>query len=549
MTTSSRKLPITVGHDGLSTARTTFTPKAMKTPGEITVRPKKVMPVIFVPGIMGSNLCARPDLSESHHGLDPGEVAWRPPNGKLAGAWEAYRWHRRDPSQRQRILHGPSLIVDDRGDIDIPLGHKLDIDEEEARARGWGQIHWESYGLLLSTFQRNLNSILCTNSVGSQEVKSHWREIMNWDRNRWNTRAVGAAARISIDELERAAAYYYAVYAFGYNWLLTNQISADRLVIKINQIIKYWQSRKKYCQQVILVTHSMGGLVARAAAKTIPDKIAGLVHGVMPALGAPVCYRRIAYGTESTSPRAMDWKQQAKSDAFAIIAGKTAAETTPVLATSPGPLELLPNHMYPRPWLLFRAEWKDDPIREILQLPKGNPYDLYRDTMSWYRMIDPNLVDPANLFQGDALSAIRQAINKAEAFHTRILDSYYHPNTYAFYGNDRQEWCFGSCQWITKNISPDISSSAIATGRAEYGSNQIGVRSVWAGKHIIAIFNPAPQDTSGDGTVPIQSGRGPAERAKQTFETSGYDHQGSYQDSSMLALTQHLILKIMQIGP
>jgi hypothetical protein len=68
----------------------------------------------------------------------------------------------------------------------------------------------------------------------------------------------------------------------------------------------------------------------------------------MPALGAPLAYRRIACGTETTNPanNAVDDLAAAK---FAAIAGRTAADTAPVMAASPGALELLPNNLYPRP--------------------------------------------------------------------------------------------------------------------------------------------------------------------------------------------------------
>ena len=41
--------------------------------------------------------------------------------------------------------------------------------------------------------------------------------------------------------------------------------------------------------------------------------------------------------------------------AFALILGRTTRETTAVMATAPGVLELLPNHLYPRPWLHLRT--------------------------------------------------------------------------------------------------------------------------------------------------------------------------------------------------
>ena len=149
----------------------------------------------------------------------------------------------------------------------------------------------------------------------------------------------------------------------------------------------------------------MGGLVARACAKRIPDKIAGVIHGVMPALGAPVAYRRIASGTETSSP-SNGPVENLTASRLAKILGETPQKTTPVLATSPGALQLLPNHLYPQPWLHVRVVKSVGGARDAtygvkdgggryettsydpLHFPNAklqNPYDIYRDTTSWYR--------------------------------------------------------------------------------------------------------------------------------------------------------------------
>jgi len=59
----------------------------------------------------------------------------------------------------------------------------------------------------------------------------------------------------------------------------------------------------------------------------------------------------------------------------------------------------------------------------------------------------------------------------------------------------------------------------------------------------------AQQDVAGDGTVPRDSGAEPFGKVRQIFATTGYDHQGSYSNGAMLALTQHLIVKIVQEVP
>jgi hypothetical protein len=54
------------------------------------IPPDKVMPVIVIAGIMGSNLRARTSTGpKKNDELEPGQQAWRPPNGKIAGLKEA----------------------------------------------------------------------------------------------------------------------------------------------------------------------------------------------------------------------------------------------------------------------------------------------------------------------------------------------------------------------------------------------------------------------------------------------------------------------------
>lgn len=73
-----------------------------------------------------------------------------------------------------------------------------------------------------------------------------------------------------------------------------------------------------------------------------------------------------------------------------------------------------------------------------------------------------------------------------------------------------------------------------------------GARKVTIDGGQILLFEHSIQDIAGDGTVPEQSGAGPADKILQLFRTSGYDHQGSYNVEAMLFLTQHLIAKMVQ---
>lgn len=88
----------------------------------------------------------------------------------------------------------------------------------------------------------------------------------------------------------------------GYNWFNSNAQAADYLAEQMKAIVKLCESEVgTECKHgVILVTHSMGGLVARMCAKRNPSLIQWVVHGVQPAIGAATAYRRVRAGWEDT---------------------------------------------------------------------------------------------------------------------------------------------------------------------------------------------------------------------------------------------------------
>ncbi|THC46610.1 triacylglycerol lipase [Massilia sp. Mn16-1_5] len=575
MTESTRPLPplIPLSHGGWEV--NSFMSSSEYTIRGMGLKPSNhVIPVIVVPGIMGTNLRAKMHprpmrINEINGKANPGEVVWRPPNGMKEGLKAKAKWSEVSPSDRQQLFDGSTLEVDDGGSIvllDAVEGYELD--EQILRKQGWGEVHADSYGLLLHTLQTRLNQ-----TFGFDEIKKeryllqHWKDVMACEPSKWGVREFEP---LTEKHLSKHAKRYFPVYAVGYNWLEDCATSSERLESRINEIIAFWQSAKRHCEQVILVTHSMGGLVARACAKRIPHKIAGVIHGVMPAFGAPAAYRRMACGTESSSPYNGPLDNIAAA-ALAKILGETTEKTTPVLATSPGALELLPNHLYPGPWLHVRVTTsvgKPEPVNgaskvdsagnnpassDCLHFPgptSPNPYDIYRDMSPWYRLINPALADPAGKYketEKGVEKAIIAAVNTAETFH-RSLGDYYHPNTYAFYGNDQHKRSYGQLRWVARQqagaatvVTPANVNAARFVGHTTLGQRRVRVE----GKTEL-LFALEEQDARGDGTVPYQSGTGPSGKAKQVFATQGYDHQGSYKHPDMLLLTLRLVVKIVQ---
>jgi hypothetical protein len=537
--------------DGSWVGHSLLTPTSLTTRGMFTLPSSKVVPVIVVPGIMGSNLrAATSPAKKANKALNPGEEAWRAPNGSFDGLYAARIWKNRNPRTRQQILDQETLEVDNRGDINLPgEAGRYGTTREEVRKRGWGEVHWDSYGKLLYELYIGLNHTFEMDVLDKVRVlRRHWKDVMECDPARWGVRSI---EKITEKELEKHANYYYPVYACGYNWLESCEDSAKTLQRRIEQIISFWQQCKCDCQKVILVTHSMGGLVARVCAKQIPDLILGVIHGVMPALGAPVCYRRVACGTEKWSP-SNGPLQNKTAECVAEILGERPEATMAVMATAPGALQLLPNHLYPKPWLqvcmVSRVNNKDVG-RDVVHLPTDNPYDMYRDMESWYRLIDPQLVDPARKYKGEASvkDVVRKAIEKAERFHREVLDTYYHPNTYAFYGADPEQKSFGAVRWVARDPGKGaVFTEANLRDAARSGYGPSGGRRVRVEGRTDLHFVPARQDVAGDGTVPHQSGAGPRDKVRQLFEIRGFDHQGAFNDEATLLLTHHLIVKMVQ---
>jgi len=579
MAEPTRPLPplIPLAHGGWE-ANSFLTSTEYTIRGLCLVPSNSIVPVIVVPGIMGTNLRAklRPRLGriedERNEMVGPGEAVWRPPNGKLDGLWDSSMWDDRTPEDRQKLFDSATLEVDDGGPIILPdIQDEYVQTEDDVRPRGWGEVHADSYGGLLYALQVRLNQTFGFDDRNKKRfINQHWKDVMACEPQRWGVREFEPLTEA---QLEKHARHYFPVYACGYNWLESCEKSSQRLEKRILELIDWWRKMKRSCNQVILVTHSMGGLVTRACAKRIPDRIAGVIHGVMPALGAPAAYRRMACGTEALSPSNNALENLAASRVAKIL-GETTEKTTPVLAHSPGALELLPNHLYPGPWFHVRVmqgigpalapsyEVKGDVIRiretayDYLHLPSGkvtNPYDLYRDITSWYRLINPALADPAGKYKrkrGDVEKAIKSAIDTAEKFH-RSLGDYYHPNTYAFYGDDQHKLSFGQVRWVARQWAGSGTALTPANvASAQFlGHTQEGRRLVLADGKNELHFEPEQQDANGDGTVPHQSGSGPAGKVKQMFATRGYDHQGSYKNDDMLMLTLRLIVKIVQEMP
>lgn len=100
-----------------------------------------VLPVIFVPGIMGSNLCNQ-----------RGEAIWLV-NGPLTAA---KGWTFKDASDRQKLLHPDRTEVYTKGETPFWSVGALSK-SKEFESRGWGEVSAMSYKDFLIWLEENLN--------------------------------------------------------------------------------------------------------------------------------------------------------------------------------------------------------------------------------------------------------------------------------------------------------------------------------------------------------------------------------------------------------
>ena len=576
--------------DGSIVAESMLSPTSFVVGAEVWIPPRRVIPVVFLPGIMGSNLKVKPGsegtvrerMELPRNGKIP--IPWRPPNGMAEGVKEIKKWKKSDPKMRQALLSDDTTTVDDTGFLaadreGMPLSNLTSMNDEEAYFRGWGTVYWDSYGEFLLYLERELRNLQDPRLWLNPKLPiAALEDPMMYAAAEWwpllhagdpTKSSAPAAFKVTREDLKKLAHCWFPVYACGYNWLKSCADSGQHVLDTVEKILEVYTSLKSVtgkplfkCEKVILVTHSMGGLVARWAAKNdTKNRILGVLHSVQPATGAPLAYRRTAAGTE---PGGIIQNQ------FAKIAGKTQAETTPVTCNSAGALQLLPTKQYPKGWLqLERQNATDGSVRTLATLPKGDPYqEIYREKEAWWRMVDPTLLDPAKRFAKNHkdpwVKGYLNFLQLAEDFHDKLGD-YYHPNTYVSYADDPAHLSFGTIHWqvstgygvgpfsqqvnddeiLSSRLRPDSSEEALSGRRPITVLMRMGQPLLTESVGLTAEIQP--QDAPGDGTVPWQSGEAPrkASPRERTFALRGYDHQGAYGHENPRRFTLWAIAKLV----
>jgi hypothetical protein len=547
------------------------TPTNDKRPTCIVCPSNDVVPIVFVPGIMGSNLKARVDILNRRRKV---VVRANDPIWRVDGVGSLLGWLSKGADEYQLRLQHDKVEVDERGEIptdgflvfrrqQTPMAH---LSVQQARERGWGTVSKRFYLKFLDWLEHSLNFACKDPTRKGLPDNVVLADLRHWHAgdNPLGTPVRGDVPRLSDADVDRLLSYHNPVHAFGYNWLQSNAQSGQALKDYIGQVIQSYKERGKSCEQVILVTHSMGGLVARAACKLhgADGQVAGVFHGVMPTDGAAATYKRMVSGFGGEAP----WFHLG-ARATANILGPSGSFTTPTLALNAGPLELLPNAQYHggQPWLFV----KDPQNNTLVSLPSpgGDPYsEIYTEEHAWWRPCNEAWMNPAQLENAGSFSKYGQSVMDAQAFHANLhAAGDFHPVTHAHYGADEGRRTFETITW---KLSHTLSAEQHAQlSRHDWGDADMDVElspdSTAGAAGAAGAANPAaprrvrarllPANAPGDGTVPAAASARRVDTARQAqrliVQGTGYDHDASYEvnkDSEGPRAALHAVLLMLQ---
>lgn len=334
---------------------------------------------------------------------------------------------------------------------------------------------------------------------------------------------------------------WFPVHAMGYNWLQSNEKSGARIAQRISTLIDVYLAQGFLCEKVILVTHSMGGLVARAAIHPeigdINNKVLGIVHGVMPAVGAGAAYKRMRCGVEAS------WHSVSANVAAGVL-GDNGADVTAVLAGAQGALELLPSRLYGAHWLELKVNGK-----VVKSWPEKCPYEeIYKATGKWYGLLREKWINPAGM-ENAGVAETFNLLNRARSFHEKIANTY-HENSYAHYGADGERKAWYKVVWEARKIAIFNDLESLKIVEDSHKGGLLLVDPIVSEKYgDAARFDVEMQGAGepGDQTVPVYSGDAQLRsgKFKGIFRQIGYEHQASYDSESVIDATLYSLFKII----
>jgi len=584
---------------------------------DVIVPPGKVIPVIFLPGVMGSNLRMSRRRQANEELARTDNRAWRPDDlltasGQLdvLGGNGMGNWFKNaTPAQRQLVFDpneteveyyhytesnnrfdpdGQETLAADTRHQNVPnslspipplIGTLSPLSKKKnekppratpaqiARWRGWSEVLFAgSYGEMLQTTEYFLNNMIMPEQINPcwQNKPTNPSTKKPLERSDWvygnisslllgDPKHLGADSGVAINEsdVKKLSKCWYPVHAMGYNFLQSNGKSAVVIAKRIRGLVKGYQARGFKCDEVIIITHSMGGLVARALLHSdygnmLNDqtiKVLGIYHNVMPTMGAGSAYKRMRFGFKD--------KVGKLADIAAKVIAINGEHATAILANTPAPLELLPGAAYGKDWLKVI----DESGKTLWSWPKNNQTALdsiyLQSEEAWWRLINPRWVNPADVEDkdGGGLQKVRTRLKNAADF-LQSIEKTFHPNCYASFCSSRERVTYGEVVFKTQDFlwQPGKMRKALPPPEtwkllADDAKRKLTVQ---AGEQKLFLLLQHP-DAPGDETVPSERS---ARLIKGNLFVHGeikgesYEHQASYSDPKVLASMLYSVVQI-----
>ena len=208
--------------------------------------------------------------------------------------------------------------------------------------------------------------------------------------------------------------HIYPVYVCAYDWRQDISAIAAKDVKNVYDKIK----EKQETDELIIITHSMGGLVAREFLRQNPQaaqKIKAVIHGVQPVQGAVQFYAYFKCGARHFSP----W-WDIPGTILGNILGASKKDFAALCSDIPGALELAPTvNSKEKQWL----DW-DEKLEQTydIRAQKQDIFSCYEDTNGILGFTDKSFNPTVN-------KLITDNINLSKAFHKK-LELYCHDRTY-----------------------------------------------------------------------------------------------------------------------
>lgn len=446
-----------------------------------------IVPFILLPGIMGTRL----QTTE-------GRTVWDPDN-----AWHSVLMAFWGPRQRKREFiggetHKPGYLVP----ITIPkknLGSSIyDADYGTREERGWGEPVSGFYLAML----KHLDNLASTSGMAIQQENPLCR-------------------------LRESPTF-----AIGYAWSDSNLDSGAIAAGRISEIVAKCKARAQEtdaeCPGAILVTHSMGGFVARAAALVsgAESDILAVFSNVIPTDGSPTTIYRTHFGNDR--PNRGFFGGPTAYITYQVL-GSHGADVTCLFGHMPGAQQLFPNKRYrtndgsedihgstvtpgDTAWVKIRnpdnSIWGEFPAG-------GNPYiEIYRRPEVMFCGVNPDWLYPEG-FNG--LDGFQNFIDQnviAEAYHDQVIASGdFHPVTFLSHSDSKSFPSWDRIVWAAE-ISTGESSLEAADilsytdlGAYEYKDSFFGgdKRKERKRNDRKVTFRIEDKAATGDGTVPASA--------------------------------------------